>query len=67
MKVVPVWNCEYDSNVTRSADGNGNMESKADADYTSNWLDLVIFINYNDAKEVSCRYIATGNLIAMED
>lgn len=43
------------------------MESKADTDHTSNWLDLVISINYNDAKEVSCWYTATGNLIALED
>ena len=36
--------------------GNGNLKSKTDADgytteYTYNCLDLVISINYNDAKE----------------
>lgn len=67
MKAALIWTCEYDNNVTRSIDGNGNLESKTDADYTYNWLDLVIFINYNDPKEVSWQYNATGDLIAMED
>lgn len=60
-------------NVTTYAyDGNGNLKSKTDADgytteYTYNCLDLVTSINYNDAKEVSYRYNATGDLIAVED
>ena len=36
-------------------------------EYTYNCLDLVTSVNYNDAKEVSYRYNATGDLIAMED
>lgn len=54
-------------NVTACAYG-GNLKSKTDADgYTYNCLDLVIFINYNDAKKVSYRHNATDDLIAMED
>lgn len=58
-------------NVTACAYG-GNLKSKTDADgytteYTYNYLDLVTFINYNDAKKVSYRHNATDDLIAMED
>lgn len=46
--------------------------SKTDPDgytteYTYNALDLVTSINYNDAKEVSYRYNATGDLVSMTD
>ena len=48
------------------------MVSKTDADgytteYTYNGVDLVTKINYNDAKQVSYRYNATGDLVSMED
>ena len=67
MKAALLWTCEYDNNVTNSIDGNGNLEFKTDADYTDNWIDLVIFINYNNVKEVSYRTMALSNLLAMED
>jgi len=60
-------------NVTTFAyDGNGNLVSKTDPDgytteYTYNALDLVTSINYNNAKEVSYRYNATGDLVSMTD
>ena len=58
--------------TTFTYDGNGNQVSKTDPDgytteYTYNALDLVTSINYNNTKEVSYRYNATGDLVSMTD